>query len=1185
MKKFFLFEVRHWLRQPMTWIFFAIYAILVFAALVSDSVQIGGGNGNTHKNAPLAIETIFATFSMIGIIMNTSFFNATATRDYTYGMDQIVFASPIHKADYFFGKFLGAFVIALIPYLGITLAALLAPFWPGVDPTRFGPFVGGAHIFGFLLFGVFNTFFGGAIIYSFALKFRNPVTAYLSSFGIVICYAISSNFTGDIENHTLAMLTDPLGLTALDIYTKYWTPAQRNTGYIRFEGAFMLSRLLWAAISFGVLFVMYRSFDFTQSKTKSAKNKEGISAVPVSALPIPLVTPGRRPVQAWYRQFVFELRAIVKNNSFIILTSIGLVMLIVNLYFDTRDYGEKSLPVTYSMMDEILNGLTLFIRGFIIFYTGYIVFRERDVKFNEIADAMPVKTGSVVTSKIAAIIAALTIVMIAAIAIGMITQLLRGYTNFEPGVYLGTAALWLLRVSFVVVIAYLIQVLVNNKYLGYFIVVVFLIVNIFLWRALKVESNMVSFGSLPRVTYSDMNGFGPFVPGALAFGLYWALFCGLLILVVIGMSLRGKEVGFGRRVRNLGHYLGHNKGLAAVMTLLFIACGGWLYYNTKVVNHYISSKERELRQVTYEQKYKKYEKMALPFTTALDYTINLFPERRGMNVLVKWWVKNVHAAPITELQYNMPEHAQNVRFTIPGGTLASEDKDLRYNIYKLAAPLLPGDSMQLSFAADYISKGIENEVSFTELTQNGCFFHDNDILPIVGYFPGNEISDRNDRRKYKLPVKARKPKLTRDCGEPCNTSYINNSATWVNLHTTISTSGNQIAIAPGTLTKQWKQDGRNYFDYTLHHTALNFFSFISADYQVARDKVNGVNIEVYYDKKHPYNVARMTAAVKMALKYYTENFGPYYQEQCRIIEYPRYASYAQAFPGTMPYSESIGFITDLRNPKSIDMVTYVVAHEMGHQWWAHQVIGPNMQGSEMFSEGLAQYSSLMVMEKAFGKEQINRFLKYELDNYLGARATERDYENPLMRTEDQQYIHYNKASLVYYYLKEMIGEQPFNTALRNIVTKYAYKPAPFPTAYNVVDEFKAVTPDSLQYLITDLFETITIFNNRVEKVTVTPTADKRFKVDINVLCEKLRGDSLGNEKPIPLNDYIDIGLFAKNAKNSDELGKPILYNRIKLHQKQTALTFVVSEKPYQVGVDPYHYLIDKVIADNLKKVD
>src|SRR6202000_279476 len=304
-------------------------------------------------------------------------------------------------------------------------------------------------------------------------------------------------------------------------------------------------------------------------------------------------------------------------------------------------------------------------------------------------------------------------------------------------------------------------------------------------------------------------------------------------------------------------------------------------------------------------------------------------------------------------------------------------------------------------------------------------------------------------------------------------------------------------------------------------------------------------------KKHPYNVDRMDAAVKKALAYYTQNFGPYYQQECRIIEFPRYEGFAQAFPGTMPYSESIGFINDLRDTSTLDLVTYVVSHEMGHQWWAHQVIGPNMQGSESFSEGLAQYSALMVMKKEYGREKMSRFLKYELDTYLRGRAQEKEYENPLMRTEGQGYIHYSKASLIYYYMQEMLGEQKFDSILHNIVAKYAYTNPPFPTAFNIVDELKAGTPDSLSYLITDMFEHITLFNNRVDKATATETPDHKYKVQVKVLCEKVRCDSIGNETIVPMNDYVDIGLFDRNPKDPSELGKTILSQRFRISAKDT----------------------------------
>ena len=154
--------------------------------------------------------------------------------------------------------------------------------------------------------------------------------------------------------------------------------------------------------------------------------------------------------------------------------------------------------------------------------------------------------------------------------------------------------------------------------------------------------------------------------------------------------------------------------------------------------------------------------------------------------------------------------------------------------------------------------------------------------------------------------------------------------------------------------------------------------------------------------------------MKKSLDYYVANFGPYYHKQVRIIEFPRYASFAQAFPGTMPYSESIGFIAKIEDEEDIDMVFYVVAHEMAHQYWAHQVVGAEMQGATMLSETFAQYSALMVMEKEYGRDAMKKFLKYEMDDYLRDRGSERLKELPLMKVENQGYVHYNKGSLVMY---------------------------------------------------------------------------------------------------------------------------------------------------------------------------
>ena len=141
----------------------------------------------------------------------------------------------------------------------------------------------------------------------------------------------------------------------------------------------------------------------------------------------------------------------------------------------------------------------------------------------------------------------------------------------------------------------------------------------------------------------------------------------------------------------------------------------------------------------------------------------------------------------------------------------------------------------------------------------------------------------------------------------------------------------------------------------------------------------------------------MIAATKAGLDYFTTAFGPYQHQQFRIIEFPRYAAFAQSFPNTIPYSEGIGFIARVRpdDPEDIDYPYYVTAHELAHQWWGHQVPGGNVQGETMLVETLAQYSALMVMKRKYGEAKMQRFLRYELDRYLLGRSTEQKKELPL----------------------------------------------------------------------------------------------------------------------------------------------------------------------------------------------
>jgi aminopeptidase N len=319
----------------------------------------------------------------------------------------------------------------------------------------------------------------------------------------------------------------------------------------------------------------------------------------------------------------------------------------------------------------------------------------------------------------------------------------------------------------------------------------------------------------------------------------------------------------------------------------------------------------------------------------------------------------------------------------------------------------------------------------------------------------------------------------------------------------------------------------------------------------------------------------MMKGMKLALDYCTKNFSPYQNKTVRIVEFPRYAMFAQSFPASIPYSEAIGFIArvDRSSDQDVDYPLYVTAHEVAHQWWAHQVIGGDVQGATMLSESLAQYTALMVMKHEVGADQMKKFLKYEMDRYLIGRATERKKELPLERVENQQYIHYEKGSIVFYALQDYIGEDKVNQVLHDYVKDVAFQNPPYTNAAELVERLRKVVPPEYAYLIHDLFETITLYENRALSATYRQTPEGKYEVKLKVASKKLRASELGEETDVPLADWIDIGVL-------DAKGKPLYLSKHKIDRSESEFTLVVDQLPAKAGIDPLNKLVDRKPDDN-----
>jgi ABC-2 type transport system permease protein len=1186
MWKFIKYEWKLWMKSPMLWILLGVNTLLIFGASASDSINIGGDGGSVLKNAPYVLQNYYMVMSLINLLMVTAFMSATALRDFQFNMHQLVFSSPIKKRDYFFGKFIGGFSIAFIPMLGISLGNLMAQVKHWAIDEKYGPTMLSGHLSGIFTMGLPNVFFFACILFSLAILFKNQMVPFVGAITLLLLYIISQIFASDIDKEMIAMLADPLGGQAQSLISKYYTVADKNAHAVPLVGGFLWNRILWVAIGFGILVFSYFKFSFNakNEKVKSLKKDLAEKAFVVSNT---IFTPnhsGGFSLGSLISLIKFELSSIIKTPTFIIIMLLGLLNLVGSLIGFEGMYGTKQYPTTYEVIDRTRGAFYIFQIAIIIFYSGHLVWRDRDSKMAEIKDATSVATVTLFLSKFFAMLGMVFIVMLSTVLLGILMQTLQGFHEYNLKQYaVSVLGVDFLRFAFMSVMALLMHYLINNRYIAYFAFIVVLVLSNFLWNALDVNTLMVRFGSLPRVTYSDMNGYAPYTKNVSAYAVYWSLFCAILAWVSFAFFARGKEETFKYRWQKAKVAFSKNKLIVAALLVLFTTCASFVYYNTSVLNTRISEDQEDASSIAYEKKYKQYENIVQPKFTKMLYNIDVKPESAEAMIKITGYVINDSKEPIKQIHITLPSFNDSITIQIPNSKLTLRDDSCTYRIYTLNTPMQPGDTSVFTFTNYIIRKGFEDQATQKQITYNGTFFSTEQILPYLGYIDGAELNDKDKRIKYKLPAKVITPALDTNNMQVRASSQGGANADYVTVNTIMSTAPNQTAIAPGDLIRTWDSAGRKYFNYQLNHPSLNFYSFLSADVKKATKQFKGIDLEVYYDSKHAYNVPNMLKSLEKSLDYYTANFGPYYHKQARIIEYPRYASFAQSFPGTMPYSEGIGFIADLRKADEdvIDGVYYIVAHEMGHQYWAHQFIGCNMEGSVIMSETFSQYSALMVLEKEYGKDKMKKFLEYEMNDYLRARGNESRGEKPLYRTDQQSHVYYQKGSVVMYYLKEMIGEQKVNEALRSLLAKFGGKKAPYATSMDAVNAFRAVTPDSLQYLITDLFQDIILFDNHIVSSTVKKIG-AQYQVTIKTTSQKFRSDSLGAEKPIAINDYIDIGVFGKSTSKIN-LGKVLAMQRVKINQKENEYTMMVTEEPVKVGIDPYNYLVDRMPDDNVKK--
>ncbi|MBU4485818.1 MAG: ABC transporter permease, partial [Candidatus Delongbacteria bacterium] len=827
-KELFKYDLKYSFKIVSTHIFFGVMFLLAFVITINEGATFSGVDvsvrGATSAivfvNSPYNIHQIVTMLAYVGLIFIAAIAARIINRDYEYGTNQWFYSLPLKKADFVFGRFMAALTVILYIFAAVPLGMYIGSVMPFMNPDRFCPNEFMNYFYPFITSVLPYTLATLSFLMGLSLYFKNTLILTIGTIILLVTYTplYNMSMTIGLDGQYWVALFDPISLVTLDYFTKYLTIAEKNGELIQIAGVYLYNRIFVLGLTAGLFAFAYRKFDFGLVQSSSKQKAEAPeNEIKRSALPSPVVKSGfEADLKKYFSLTMNNFLYVIKSGPFLFIFIFwNLLTVIQSPYIGMR--SETSVYFVTHIVSEFLYGnMFMFALAIVTIYSGEVIWRERDKKFNEFFNALPVSTSIIFAAKLSSILILIYSMMASNIILGVIIQLLHGYYNFEIGLYFKYFMIFSPVIfTFIALLFFVIHVIVNNKYFGYTLVVLYYLSTEFTAR-LDFSHPLYLYGWFSPPSHSDINGFG-YIGSFFVLSAYWLFFIAMLLLTAKFFWVRGIETGFKQRINIFLSQL--NKKAAVIYTVLglgFVGLGSYIFYNMNILNKYETNAEQEKNAVQYEKDYKKYERSAQPSIIDTKVQVDIYPERREVLCSGIFKLKNMTDSIITGIHI-VSARSEDYKYTFStGAELTDSCKYKPYNIYKLKSPVFPGDSLQMNFTVKHLTKGFKGGGAY----YNGTFLNNSHYFPIIGYSGEIEMTDIHKRKKYGLPPKERMASIN----DPFEIyrNYVGN-ASWTKFEAVVSTSSDQVAIAPGRLVNEWKEGDRNFFHYKADADILNFF--------------------------------------------------------------------------------------------------------------------------------------------------------------------------------------------------------------------------------------------------------------------------------------------------------------------------------------------------------------------------
>jgi ABC-2 type transport system permease protein len=1194
-REIFRFEFAYQLRRVQTWIFFGVLAVIAFVA-VEANFLLEARNGDYLLNSPYVIAYATLIGSLFWLLVAAPVAGEAAARDIQTRIYPLTYTAPIRKADYLGGRFLAAFVLNALILFAVPVGILLGVYTYGMEAGLLGPFRPAAYLTAYGLIALPNAFIVTAIQFSLAALSGRAMASYLSS----VLLVVSAFF---IAGPSLPML-DPTGVATIGEYLQEWPPLEKNTRLIGLEGPLLANRLLWFGIALGTLAFTHHRFRFahptasawwgrrTQRRDALAPTPEGRARVRATPLAIPQVRRGfgfpthmRQALAIAWTSFW----GIAKSGGGLFLLALAALLAFLSVGESLELLGAPLLPRT----DLILHSLALpeippariIIPLIIIFWSGELVWREREARLSEIVDAAPLPEWVLFLGKFLGLGLVLVVCMAIWMMVGLLVQASMGYDKFEIELYLQILfGLQLADYLLLALLALVVHVVVDQKYVGHLVILIAAVL-IALAATSGFGHPLLFYGVGPAWSYTDMRGFGPSLGPWLWFKLYWTAWALLLAVVARLLWVRGREGGLGVRLGIARRrFTNRTAAVAATAVALVLTLGGFIFYNTNVLNEHMTLFDILAGRAEYERRYGQYAGLPQLRLTGVNLHVEIYPDQRKAEIRGTYQLVNRSGVAVDAIHLATAPDVETsaVAFDRPAAPRLA-DEDFGHHIYALVTPLQPGDSLQLDFEVRFAPRGFRNETvlsAASSVVANGTFFTNEDWLPAIGYQANRELTDAGMRRAHGLA-----PRPLFQSLDDIETHQDSLGEEAIAFEAVVGTIEDQIAVAPGALRRTWTEGGRRYFHYATAAPIWNQYAFLSAAYAVlegewqnpAAGSGQPVAIRIFHHPGHTRNLDRMLRSVQASLDYYTRQFGPYPHRHITLVERPGIGG-MHAYASLITFQEGFSLFDSEGYASGPDLPFSVVAHEVAHQWWGSYLAPRRVEGNPLLAESLTQYAAYQVVAHTYGQAHLRRLILTERREETETPRTRADV--PLLRATSD-FHEYSKGPWALYALGEYIGAERVNEALRRLLAHRTS--GVLVTSLDLYRELQAVTPDSLQYLLHDLFAANTFWELQTVGATAEETDAGAWQVTLDVRARKLVVDEAGVETEVPMDDWVEVGVFAP-AEAGEETGEPLYVQKHRIHSGEQTITMIVPQEPARAGIDPFHLLMDWELDDNVEEV-